>query len=73
MKKHKADLSEWRLDFDLVANKYFFYGKIYKDELKRFEDGKRIRTSELLKIDFQTMTAETKNTIYNLKDMGYNL
>lgn len=72
MEKRKAILREWRLDLDLISNTYFLHGFIYDDKLMRYLNGTKIRTSKLLKIDFETMTAETKNTIYELKDMGYN-
>lgn len=71
--KNKSDLHEWRLDLNLITNQYFLIGKIFNDENKRFPDGQIIRTSTVLKIDFLTMTAETKNTVYSLKDMGFNL
>lgn len=73
MRKPKAKLDQWRLDFDMVTEKYFLVGKIYKDEQKRFANGQRIHTSEVFNIDFGNMTAETKNTIYTLKSMGFNL
>lgn len=73
MRKPKAKLDQWRLDFDMVTEKYFLVGKIYKDEQKRFANGQKICTSEILNINFENMTAETKNTIYTLKSMGFNL
>lgn len=72
MKKQTAILKEWRLDFNLTGNTFFLHGVILKDEAKRFKDDTKIRTSKVLKMDLVKMTAETKNTIYQLKDMGYN-
>lgn len=37
----------------------------------RFDNGKSIQTSKLVKIDFEKKIAETKNTIYKFTLAGY--
>lgn len=71
MSKKTATLKNWKLDYypDVFNNTYFIRGIIFDDKAKRFSDDKKVRTSKLLKIDFEKMQAETLNTIYNLSDM----
>lgn len=44
---------------------YVATGNIYNDEKKRFEDGKFIRTSPIVKICSLDRQIITENTIYN--------
>ena len=69
--KNTAILKNWRIlpEVGATGDFYRLYGTIYNDSAERFADGRRVQTSLLLKIDFDTMTAETKNTIYTLGDM----
>lgn len=72
MEKKTAILSAWRIDLNMITETYFLVGRIHKDQAKRYKNNTKIRTSALIKIDFETMTAETKNTLYQLKDMSYH-
>lgn len=40
-------------------------GNLYRDEKKRFDDGKFIRTSPIIKIDSLNRQIITENTTYN--------
>ena len=42
-------------------------GEIYNDIKKRFEDGKVIHTSRVLKADFVNGVVETLNSVYHLE------
>lgn len=70
--KNTAVLRDWKIVFDFNAKEelHFLTGCIYEDSRNHYLDGQRIRTSKVLKIDFENMTAETMNTIYNLKTMS---
>lgn len=69
--KNTAILRDWKLTHDFTAKEEFYrlIGHIYNDSRNHYLDGQQIRTSKLLKIDFENMTAETMNSIYSLKDM----
>lgn len=60
-----ADLRHWKLHFD-HNGKPRLIGQVYGHASGRFAPGDQVMTSELLKIDFVTMLAETRNTIYSL-------
>ena len=47
--------------------KYVIVGDVYNDIKRRFNDGARIRTSEVLKIDFVNGVVETRNSVYHLE------
>ena len=52
----------------VISENFFGYvatGNIYNDEKKRFEDGKFIRTSPIVKINSLDRQIITENTTYN--------
>lgn len=69
MSKNTAELRDWiiRHDFNAKMEWHYLTGHIYNDSRGKFIDGQRISTSRLLRIDFEKMTAETENTVYELK------
>ena len=51
---------------DYHFNGKTLFGKIYDDQAGRFEDGKLVVTSSVIKIDEDWGEAETKHTKYKL-------
>ena len=70
--KNLSKLESWNIIESIsVREEYIYYaliGRIYNDD--RFEDGTLIRTSKIKEIDFDDMTAMTKNTMYKLGKKG---
>lgn len=64
MKKPVATLDAWR--FDETVDFPRLRGVVSGHP--SFEDGELVGTSRLLRIDFEKGIAETKNTIYKLKE-----
>lgn len=56
-------------EFVQIGKSVVMYGEIYNDFKHRFPDGASIRTSRILRCDFEEGKVETLNTIYYL-DMG---
>jgi len=50
----------------LDSQECFLSGAVYDDELNRFTDGDRIRTSTVQTLDIENMVAQTRNTQYIL-------
>lgn len=69
--KNNAILKDWKIIHDFTAKEDFYrlLGFIYNDSRNHYLDGQKIQTSKIIKIDFENMTAETMNTIYNLMYM----
>ena len=62
MEKQKSCLVEWQVvDF---GSCYVLTGQVVNDP--RFDDGEYVRTSKLIRVDFEKKEAETLNTIYTL-------
>jgi hypothetical protein len=62
--KKRAKLHKWALKS--IDGIYFLYGVVIGHP--SFVNGKIVMTSQLLNINFETMEAETLNTIYTLKE-----
>ena len=65
-------LENWSIigDFDPYKAPELQYkmlqGEIYDDEKKRFNDGRYVRTSQLIELNIKNNYAQTKNTKYIL-------
>ena len=57
-------ITDWKAEYRESGDCYILTGKAMNDD--RFEDGKFIYSSMLLKIDYVNMVAETANTLYHL-------
>ena len=62
--KSVSKLTEWHFYHYATDGAYVLVGKVVGDN--RFADGTEIRTSRLLRVDFEKGEAETLNTIYKL-------
>ena len=66
-------IEEWSIGSNFISlyqapeaqNKYL-HGRIYDDELDRFEDGSPIRTSSIQEFNLEESYAMTRNTMYML-------
>jgi len=65
-KKKQAKLRLASFSMPLTHTDLVAYGEIYEDEAKRFENGRYIRTSYVVKYDKEAGILETRNTIYHL-------
>ena len=64
-------LKDWGIRFYAFDGGYITVaGAIYNDIKKRFEDGTRIQTSRVVKIDFANGIVETLNSVYHLDKGG---
>ena len=62
--KRRSTLCEWQVA-EVSTGTYVLTGQTMNDD--RFDDGTFVRTSKLVRVDFQKKEAETLNTIYSLK------
>ena len=63
-----AELRRWKLA--KTPQGYYYWGDIYGDSKKRWEDGTRIHTSQVMsKVRYDSCThVKTRNSLYVLKD-----
>ena len=66
-KKYGGKLENWKVvDWCNSLGETVVYGKLYNDPAGRFPDGEVVRTSYVVKLDYENNKLETKNTIYDL-------
>jgi hypothetical protein len=66
MNKPTAELKDWSINQSYFTS-YVLYGTVYNHKARPdLEDGSYVRTSQIIRIDFEKKEAETKNTIYKL-------
>jgi hypothetical protein len=64
-KKYGGTLQNWGI-IDLFGGYMLVMGNIFGDTTDRWEDGKLIRTSQVVKIDYENNKLETLNSFYDL-------
>lgn len=65
-KPFRGTINNWRvLDYCYSTGEQVVVGNIFGDE-DRFEDGTLIRTSSIVKLDYENNKLETLNSIYDL-------
>ena len=65
-KKHDAELRYFNLRQYGERSEWYATGKVFNDNKKRFKDGTVIRTSLIIKIDFDDSLIYTKKSIYKI-------